>query len=109
MRFNASIANKSEFLTITIKNFSRDFEFYMTKIIRILVVETSVIIDDMLTKKRTINFKKIEFYHNKILKKHLNYLRNVNTTFRLIFEIFQTYEQKIVYTMQFLKSEFKNA
>ena len=108
MRFNASIANKFEFLTITIKNFSNDFEFYMTKIIRIFVVETLVIVNDMSTKKRIIKIKNIEFYHDKIVKKYLNYARNVNTTFKIIFENFQTYEQKIIYAMQFLKSESKN-
>ena len=109
MRFNALVVNESEFLTITIKNFSSDFKFHMTEIIRILVVETSVIVDDMSAKKRTIKFKNIEFYQDKIVKKYLNYVRNVNTTFKMIFENFQTYKQKTVYAMQFLKSEFKNA
>ena len=109
LHFNASVANKSKFLTITIKNFSNDFEFYMTKFIRIFVVETSVIIDDMSAKKRIIKFKNIEFYHDKIVKKQLNYIRNVNGTFKMIFENFQTYKQKIVYAIQFLKNEFKNA
>ena len=81
----------------------------MTKIIRIFVVETLVIVDDVSTKKRIIKFKNIEFYDDKIVKKRLNYLRNVNTTFKIIFENFQTQKQKIVYTMQFLKTEFMNA
>ena len=109
MRLNASIVNEFEFLTVTIKKFSSDFEFNITEIIRIFVVETSIIVDDMSTKKRTIKFKKFESYHDKIVKKHLNYIRNVNTTFKRIFENFQTYKQKIVDTMQLLKSEFKNA
>ena len=88
MRFNASIANKFEFLTITINNFSNDFEFYMIEIIRVFVVEMSMIVDDMSAKKRTIKFKNIESYHDKIVKKHLNYIRNVNTTFKIIFENF---------------------
>ena len=88
MRFNVSIANKSKFLTITIKIFSNNFEFYITKIIRIFVVETSMIIDDMSTKKRIIKFKNIEFYYDKIVKKHLNYVQNVNTTFKMLFENF---------------------
>ena len=86
LRFNASIANECEFLTITIKNFSSDFEFSMTEIIRIFVVETSVIVDDMSTKKRTIKFKNTKFYYYKIVKKHLNYVQNVNTTFKIMFE-----------------------
>ena len=109
MRFNASIANESKFLTITIKNFSNDYEIYITKIIRIFVVETSIIFDDISTKKRIIKFKNTESYQDKIVKKHLNYIRNVNTTFKMIFENFQTYKQKIVYAMQLLKNEFKNA
>ena len=109
MLFNASIANKFEFLTITIKSFSNDFEFYITEVIRIFVVETSAIIDVLSARKRTIKFKNIEFYHDKIVKKHLNYIRNVNTTFGIIFENFQTYKQKTVYAMQFLKSKSKNA
>ena len=109
MRFNTSIANKFEFLTITIKKISSDFEFYITEIIRIFVVERSRIVDDMSTKKRIIKFKNIEFYDDKIVKKLLNYVQNVNTTFKIIFENFQIYEQKIVYAMQFLKNEFKNA
>ena len=88
MRFNALIVNRFKFLTITIKNFSNDFELYMIKIIRIFVVETLIIVDDMLTKKRIIKFKNIEFYHDKIVKKHLNSIRNVNMTFKMIFENF---------------------
>ena len=62
----------------------------------------------MSAKKRSIKFKNIEFYHDQIVKKHLNYIRNVNRTFKIILEIFQMYKQKSVYAMQFLKSEFKN-
>ena len=90
MRFNASIVNKSEFLTITIKKFPSNSEFYMTKIIRIFVVETSIIVDDMSTKKRTIKLKNIKFYYDKIVKKYLIYIQNVNITFKMIFKNFQT-------------------
>ena len=107
LRFNASIANESEFLPITIKNFSNDFELYITKAIRIFVVKTSVIVDDMLAKKRTIKFKNTESYHDKIVKKHWNYIQNVNTTFKMIFENVQTYKQKIVYAIEFLKTNLK--
>ena len=92
-----------------IKKISNDLEFYITKIIRIFVVETSMIVDDMSTKNRTIKFRNIEFYHDKIVKKYLNYVRNITTTFKMMLKNFQTYKQKIVYAMQFLKHECKTA
>ena len=108
LRFNVSKTNEFDFLIITIKNSAIDTKSYMSKVIRFFVVETSTI-DESSVKKRTIKFKNTEIYHDKIVKKHLNYVRSVNTTFRMIFENFQTHEQKIVYAMQFLKSKSKNA
>ena len=108
LRFSVSKANESDALITTIKNSAIDTKSYMSKVIRLFVVETSTI-DESSVKKRTIKFKNTEIYHDKIVKKHLNYVRSVNTTFRIIFENFQTHEQKIVYAIQFLKSEFKNA
>ena len=67
--FSASIANKFKFLTITIKKICNDFEFYIIEVIKIFVVETSIIVDDVLTKKQTKIFKNIKFYHDKIVKK----------------------------------------
>ena len=96
-------------MTITIKKFSNDFDLYMTKIIRLFVVETLVIVDDMSAKKRTMKYENTKSYHDKIVKKYLNYIRNVNTTFKIICENFQTHKQKIVYAMQFSKNKFKNA
>ena len=92
MRFNTLIANQSELLIITIKNSSSEFELYMTKIIPIFVVETSMIVNDMSAKKRTIKFKNTKFYHDKIVKKPLSYVRNVNTTFKMMLENFKTHE-----------------
>ena len=109
LRFSVSKENESDFLIITIKNSAIDTKLYMSKVIRLFVFETSTIVDESLMKKRTIRFKNTEIYHDKIVKKHLNYVRSVNTTFQMIFENFQMHEQKIVYAMQFLKSEFKNA
>ena len=80
LRFNVSKANKSESLITTIKNSAIDTKSYMSKIIRFFVVETSTI-DESSVKKRTIKFKNTEIYHDKIVKKHLNYVRSVNTTF----------------------------
>ena len=108
LRFSVSKANESDFLIITIKNSAIDTKSYMSKVIRLFVVETSTI-DESSVKKRTIKFKNTEIYHDKIVKKHLNYVRSVITTVWMIFENFQTQEQKIVHAMQFLKSEFKIA
>ena len=44
--------------------------------------------DDMSTEKRIIKSKDTEFYHDKIVKKYLNYVLNVNTTFKMMFENF---------------------
>ena len=109
LRFNVSKTNEFDFLITTIKNSAIDTKSYMSKAIRLFVVETSTIVDESSVKKRTIRIKNTEIYHDKIVKEHLNYVRSVNTTFRMIFENFQPHEQKIVYVMQFLKSEFKNA
>ena len=59
------------------------------------VLKTLMTVDDMSTRKRTIKFKNIEFYHDKIVKKHLNYVQNINTTFKIMFENFQTQKQKL--------------
>ena len=108
LRFSVSKTNEFDFLITTIKNSAIDTKSYMSKVIRLFVVKTSTI-DKSSVKKRTMKFKNTEIYHDKIVKKYLNYVRSVNTTFRMIFENFQTHEQKIVYAMQFLKNEFKNA
>jgi hypothetical protein len=59
------------------------------------------------SRKRTIKFDKISLYHNKSIKKHRDYVKNLTTTFRLIFDDFSTKNSKIVYVMQFLAKEFK--
>ena len=87
LRFSVSKTNEFDFLIITIKNSAIDTKSYMSRAIRFFVVETSTI-DESSMKKRTIRFKNTEIYHDKIVKKHLNYVRSVNTTFRMIFEIF---------------------
>ena len=74
LRFNVSKANESDSLITTIKNSAIDSKSYMSKAIRLFVVKSSM-------KKRTIRFKNTEIYHDKIVKKHLNYVRSVNTTF----------------------------
>jgi hypothetical protein len=59
------------------------------------------------SRKRTIKFDKIFLYHDKSIKKHRNYVRNLMTTFRLILDDFSTKNSRIVYVTQFLAKEFK--
>ncbi len=59
------------------------------------------------SRKRMIRFDKISLYHNKSIKKHRHYVKNLMTIFHLIFDDFSTKNSKIVYVMQFLTKEFK--
>jgi hypothetical protein len=59
------------------------------------------------SRKRSIKFDKISLYHDKLIKEHRNYVRNLTTIFRLIFDDFSTKDFKIVYAMQSLTEEFK--
>jgi small-conductance mechanosensitive channel len=59
------------------------------------------------SRRRTVRLDKISLYHDKSIKKHRDYVRNLTTTFRLIFDDFSTKNSKIVYVMQSLAEEFK--
>jgi hypothetical protein len=59
------------------------------------------------SRKWTIRFDKIFLYHDKSIKKHRDYVKNLTTIFRLIFDDFSTKNSKIVYAMQSLAEEFK--
>jgi hypothetical protein len=59
------------------------------------------------SRKRSIKFDKIFLYHDKSIKKHRDYVRNLTTIFRLIFDDFSTKDFKIVYAMQSLTEESK--
>jgi hypothetical protein len=59
------------------------------------------------SRKRSIKLDKISLYHDKSIKKHEDYVKNLTTIFRLIFDDFSTKDFKIVYAMQFLTKEFK--
>jgi hypothetical protein len=59
------------------------------------------------SRKQTIRFDKISLYHDKSIKKHRDYVKNLITIFRLIFDDFLTKNSKIVYAMQSLTEEFK--
>jgi hypothetical protein len=64
--------------------------------------------DDVTTsRKRTIKLDKIFLYHDKSIKKHRNYVKNLTTTFRLISNDFSTKDFKIVYAMQSLTEKSK--
>jgi hypothetical protein len=57
--------------------------------------------------KRSIKFDKISLYHDKSVKKHRDYVKNLTTIFRLILDDFSTKNFKIVYAMQSLTEESK--
>ncbi len=59
------------------------------------------------SRKRLIKFDKIFLYHDKSIKKHRDYVKNLTTIFRLILDDFSTKNFKIVYAMQSLAKEFK--
>jgi hypothetical protein len=59
------------------------------------------------SRKRMIRFDKISLYHDKSIKKHRDYVKNLTTTFRLIFDDFSTKDSKIVYAMQSLAGKSK--
>ena len=58
-------------------------------------------------RKRTLKFDKITLYHDKSVKKHRDYVRNLTTTFRILSDEFFNDEFKIIFVMQFLIDEFK--
>ncbi len=59
------------------------------------------------SRKRMIRLDKIFLYHDKSIKKHRDYVKNLTTIFRLILNDFSTKDFKIVYVMQSLAKEFK--
>jgi hypothetical protein len=59
------------------------------------------------SRKRSIKFDKISLYHDKLVKKHRDYVKNLTTTFRLILDDFSTKDFKIVYVMRSLAEKFK--
>jgi hypothetical protein len=74
-------------------------------------VVTSIVLnqrkDVTTSRKRTIRFDKIFLYHDKLIKKHRDYVKNLTTIFRLIFDDFSTKNSKIVYVMQSLTEKSK--
>ena len=60
-------------------------------------------------RRRAVKSKKILFYHDKNIKKHIDYRRNCATTFRLISKNYLTNNFKIAYAMQYLIENSKNS
>ena len=60
-------------------------------------------------RRRAVRSKKIPLYHDKNIKKHIDYRRNCATTFRLTPEDYPTNDFKIAYAMQYLIENSKNS
>ena len=52
--------------------------------------------------------KKLPSYHEKTIKKHLNWIRNAHTAFHFSSENFSTEKNKVLYAMQYLTGKSKN-
>ena len=52
--------------------------------------------------------KKLSLYHEKTIKKHLNWIRDAYTVFCFSSENFSTEKNKVLYAMQYLADESKN-
>ncbi len=89
---------------------SKKIEFFSNNLMQSIFISKKVVTstvssqkkDVTASRKRTIKFDKIFLYHNKSIKKHRDYVKNLTTTFRLIFDDFSTKNSKIVYVMQSL-------
>ncbi len=100
---------------LTKKIESKKIEFFSNNLMQSIFISEKVVTSIVssqkenvtTSRKRIIKFDKILLYHNKSIKKHRNYVKNLTTTFRLIFDDFATKNSKIVYVMQFLTKKFK--
>jgi hypothetical protein len=94
---------------------SEEIEFFWNNLMQSIFISKKVVTstvssqknDVTASRKRTIKFDKILLYHDKSIKKHRDYVKNLMTIFRLIFDDFSTKNSKIVYVMQSLAKEFK--
>ncbi len=94
---------------------SKEIEFFSNNLMQSIFISEKIVTstvfnqrkDVTTSRKRTIRFDKISLYHDKSIKKHRDYVKNLMTTFRLIFDDFSTKNSKIVYVMQSLAEEFK--
>jgi ABC-type Fe3+-citrate transport system substrate-binding protein len=94
---------------------SKEIEFFSNNLMQSIFISKKVVTstvsnqkeDVTASRKRMIRFDKIFLYHDKSIKKHRDYVRNLTTIFRLIFDDFSTKNSKIVYVMQSLTEESK--
>jgi hypothetical protein len=100
---------------LTKKIESKEIEFFSNNLMQSIFILKKVITSTVFnqkknvtaSRKRIIRFDKIFLYHNKSIKKHRDYVKNLTTIFRLILDDFSTKNSKIVYVMQSLTKEFK--
>ncbi len=93
----------------------KEIEFFSNNLMQLIFISkkivTSIISSQKenvtTSRKRTIRFDKIFLYHHKLIKEHRNYVKNLTTIFRLIFDDFSTKDSKIAYVMQSLAKKFK--
>ncbi len=94
---------------------SKEIEFFSNNLMQSIFISEKVVTstvssqrkDVTTSRKRIVRFDKISLYHDKSIKKHRDYVKNLTTTFRLIFDDFSTKNSKIVYAMQSLAEESK--
>jgi hypothetical protein len=94
---------------------SKEIESFLIDLMQLISISKKIVQsivssqkEDVTTsRKRSIRFDKISLYHDKSIKKHRDYVKNLTTIFRLIFDDFSTKDFKIVYVMQSLAEEFK--
>ena len=58
--------------------------------------------------KWRVQLKKLSSYHEKTIKKHLNWIRDAHTAFHFSSENFLTEKNKVLYAMQYLTDKSKN-
>ncbi len=94
---------------------SKEIEFFSNNLMQSISISEKVVTstvssqkeDVTASRKRTIRLDKISLYHDKSIKKHRDYVKNLTTIFRLIFDDFSTKNSKIVYAMQSLTEKSK--
>ncbi len=87
---------------------SKKIEFFSNNLMQSIFISKKVVTstvssqrkDVTASRKQTIRLDKIFLYHDKSVKKHRDYVKNLTTIFRLIFDDFSTKNSKIVYVMQ---------
>jgi hypothetical protein len=94
---------------------SKEIEFFSNNLMQSISISKKVVTSTVSNQKenvttfhkQTIRLDKIFLYHDKLIKKHRDYVKNLTTIFRLIFDDFSTKDSKIVYVMQSLAKKSK--